>query len=207
MNTIIKSTLLIAVILLTACSPVLPTISSAYNFHNKPAYTKMKVARETFTLNLPVKNNRIFSLYATTQNPAGMLPKLVILAPATGMACHTYEVCMDQTGPVLTPAQNYFAKRGSYPGPQSERYFFNMLHTYGADSLIMSSGRNYTNFGYDTANGNASFGIAKIDGVPVGQTTMPRLWLVVFEQSKPVYPRALDFPPAFVSVIEVEFAH
>lgn len=162
----------------------------------------LKVKRAPFTVELTLNKSRP-SIYASYTRPPESLTKLVFLAPGTGRACTPQNVCVDKSPLKIVRAAELLVSHGSILGMEGSRKLQKVIEQFGADARIITSGSNFSNFATNAKG--ASYAIRSIDGVPIEKTTVKNVWLVIFASQVPADPRAIEFPPAIVSVFEVEF--
>lgn len=169
-----------------------------------PAVSSLKIKRTPFTVELMLNNARP-SVFATYTRPPESLTKLVFLAPFTGTACTPRDVCIDKAPLEIAKAIELLGSHGRILGKEGSRNLQKVIEQFGEDTQIVTSGSNFTNFVSTQQKGGVSYAIQSIDGVPIEKTTETKVWLVIFASQVPTEPRAIDFSPAIVSVVEVEF--
>lgn len=164
--------------------------------------SSLKTKRTPFTVELTLNKSRP-SIFAAYTRPPKSLTKLVFLAPGTGTACAPQNVCVDKSPLEIVRATELSVSHGRILGNEGSENLQKVIEQFGGDARVITSGSNFSNFA--TTPKGASYAIRSIDGVPIEKTKAKKVWLVIFASQVPTDPRVIEFPPAIVSVFEVEF--
>lgn len=168
-----------------------------------PPVSSLKTERAPFTVELTLNNSHSRpSVFAAYTRPPESLTRLVFLAPGTGIACKSQNICVDQSPLEIVEASELLASQGRFLGKEGSQNLQRLIEQFG-DARVITSGSNFANFAINPQG--ATYAVRYIDGIPIEKTTVGRVWLVVFASKMPTDPRAPDFSPAIASVYEVEF--
>lgn len=168
-----------------------------------PPVSFRKTKRVPFTVELTLNKARP-SVFAAYTQPPDDLTKLVFLAPGTGAACESQNICVDKSPLEIVKANELLISHGRTLGEEGSRNLQRIIEEFGGDARVITSGSNFSNF--SPTHVGVTYSIRSIDGVPVEKTTAKKIWLVFFASQVPVDSGAIDFSAAIVSVVEVEFA-
>ena len=169
-----------------------------------PVFESLKSKRSPFTVSGSTRGR--LSVFASSQPPPANLPRLVFLAPGTGSACPPRDLCTEKDALEVNKAPIVLTKFARVLGQEGGAALKRVIGQFGEDAQIITSSHNFTNFQPSPTPGQFSYAIANIDGQPVERSKISRLWLVIFNSPSFANPRALEFTPAFTSVLEIELS-
>lgn len=169
-----------------------------------PATSLLKTKRSQFSVEVSMTTARP-SLFAAYTSPPENLTRLVFLAPGTGSACATQNLCVEKSPLEITTASKLLISHGRVLGKEGAQILNKVIDEFGEDTRIITSSSNFANFVPAQQKGGLVYPVQFIDGVPVEKTIEKKVWLVLFASQIPAYPRAMNFSPAIASVLEVEF--
>lgn len=170
---------------------------------SQPVQKILKNARTPIVLDFAIDGKK--SLYASYSPPPDELPRLVLVSPFSGSACSPNDLCVDKAPLGLVSAEEFFHTESSLLGEEGIKNLKRTLKELNVDTPVVTSGRNYTNFVPVKSKGIYEYRIESIDGVPIEKTRIKEIWIVVFTSGTPKDSRAINFLPALVSVVKIEF--
>jgi hypothetical protein len=193
------------------CSPRTETSSSVNEkfqrlLQTTPALAEsLRQSRSSFSINASAAGR--LSLFASEQPPPQGFPRLVFLAPGTGSACPTRNLCVDKSPLESTSASQVLVQYAKVLGSAGTAALKSLMEKFGEDAKIITSGHNFTNFLPGQSSGQFSYPITQIDNQQIEQSRVKRLWLVIFNSPAPADSRSFEFIPALTTVVELEFSN